>query len=123
MIKSTTDKWPTAGEIAAALGVLKRAIQRRATKEAWSYEEESCNGGRRRRFDPAALPKDVRRQLKNHRLEQQIKPINPPTRPADSADPDLSTLNLNNKSNPSIRQPGRPTPPTPISQPSTCRSP
>jgi len=94
MIKSTTDKWPTAGEIAAALGVLKRAIQRRATKEAWSYEEESCNGGRRRRFDPAALPKDVRRQLKNHRLEQQIKPINPPTRPADSADPDLSTLNL-----------------------------
>ncbi|MCC7484591.1 MAG: transposase [Burkholderiales bacterium] len=53
----------TSHEIAAALGIIKRNVERRAEKERWAYQEELVRGGRRRRYLVAGLPIDVRDAL------------------------------------------------------------
>jgi putative transposase len=50
----------TAKEIAQALGMTDRAIQTRASKEGWPFEEVPCRGGKRRLYPVRALPEDVR---------------------------------------------------------------
>lgn len=47
------------GDIAQALGRHKSVIEKRATKEAWRYTEETGRGGKRRRYALADLPADV----------------------------------------------------------------
>jgi hypothetical protein len=49
--------------IAAALGVTARAIERRATRHAWSYVEETVRGGRKRYYDISFLPPNVQAAL------------------------------------------------------------
>lgn len=49
----------TIKDIAAALCVAQRSVERRAAKEAWPYQEEPCRGGRRRLYPIAKLPKPV----------------------------------------------------------------
>ncbi|WP_210760676.1 hypothetical protein [Azohydromonas sediminis] len=49
--------------IAEAMGVTDRAVRDRAIRESWPYTEETCRGGRRRLYDLAALPPEVRRKV------------------------------------------------------------
>jgi uncharacterized protein YoaH (UPF0181 family) len=46
--------------IAAALNVSKRAVERRAQREAWAFTEASVRGGKKRYFAVDALPVDVK---------------------------------------------------------------
>lgn len=50
----------SAKTIAQALDISERATRMRADRESWSFEEEPCRGGKRRLFQAAALPEDVR---------------------------------------------------------------
>lgn len=50
----------TAKEIATALGVSKRAIEVRANRNRWPYEEQPARGGRRRLYPLAQLPEEIR---------------------------------------------------------------
>lgn len=52
--------------IADALRVTKRAIERRANREGWNFEEVAVRGGRRKVFPVDALPDDVARAVKKH---------------------------------------------------------
>ena len=54
----------TAREIAAALGVTDRAIQKAAS--AWPFTTEAVRGGRRRLYHLADLPGDVGRRMSAH---------------------------------------------------------
>lgn len=49
----------TLQEIAAALGRAKRTVSRRAATEAWPFEEQAAQGGKRRLYALATLPGDV----------------------------------------------------------------
>jgi putative transposase len=49
--------------IAAALGVAKRSVERRAGKEQWPYRETTGLGGKRRLYALATLPTDVQAAL------------------------------------------------------------
>lgn len=51
----TTD----AAAIAAALGIAKRSVERRALKESWPFTEQAVRGGRRRLYALSTLPADV----------------------------------------------------------------
>src|SRR5574337_1167191 len=62
----------TLAQIAAALGMAKSGVAYRAEREAWPYTEEAVRGGKRRVYDPAALPKsadDVRAALQARAAE------------------------------------------------------
>lgn len=50
-------------EIAAALGVTKNAVQRRANREAWPFEEASVRGGKKRLYATAVLPRAIRLKM------------------------------------------------------------
>ena len=52
------DKY-TAKDIARAADISERAAHARAVKESWTFEQESCRGGKRRLFLSASLPADV----------------------------------------------------------------
>ena len=65
-----------ADQVAAALGIRKRSVERRAEKEAWPYKEESCRGGRRRLYDLATLPNEVQQAVA--RQAPAITPIGEP---------------------------------------------
>ncbi|MDB5802310.1 MAG: MuA-transposase/repressor protein DNA-binding [Rhodocyclales bacterium] len=60
----------TLTQIAEAVGMSKRAIEQRASNEAWIFEERPVRGGRQRFFAPTELPKDVRDSLLRHHVEQ-----------------------------------------------------
>lgn len=49
--------------IAAALGVSKQAVKKRAAKDTWAFIEQQSNGGKKRLFPTATLPADVRNAL------------------------------------------------------------
>lgn len=51
--------------IAHALRVTKRATERRAVKEGWTFDEQPVRGGRRRLYALATLPEDVQRAVKH----------------------------------------------------------
>ncbi|MFX8262528.1 hypothetical protein ABTL46_21985, partial [Acinetobacter baumannii] len=46
-------------QLAAALGVTKRALELRAQRERWPFAEEPVRGGRRRLYPLESLPADV----------------------------------------------------------------
>ncbi|OGQ85988.1 MAG: hypothetical protein A2512_08935 [Deltaproteobacteria bacterium RIFOXYD12_FULL_56_24] len=73
-LKSTTEKWPTAREIAEALEVHVTSVQRRATKENWPYQETTVRGGQLRRYNPATLPRAVRLLWRKHKKENAAHP-------------------------------------------------
>ncbi|BAH74940.1 Mu transposase C-terminal domain-containing protein [Solidesulfovibrio magneticus] len=56
----------TAKDIAKAFDVSRQAIEARAKKDGWAFQEESCRGGRRRLYLAASLPEDVRTALIAH---------------------------------------------------------
>jgi len=62
----------TLAEIAAALGAHKTSVMRRATKEAWPYEEVPHPGGARRIYDPATLPKAVQGALQKRSIDAAV---------------------------------------------------
>lgn len=45
--------------IAAALNVSKRAVEKRARREAWPFTTESVRGGQRKLFDTHLLPRET----------------------------------------------------------------
>jgi len=45
------------------LGISKDAVKKRAARESWPYEEETCRGGKRRLYRIESLPKDVKRKV------------------------------------------------------------
>lgn len=53
----------TLAQVAEALGKAKSSVAERAQRDAWSFVEEAVRGGKRRLYDPATLPKDVRAAL------------------------------------------------------------
>lgn len=52
-----------ASKIAAAIGIHKRNVERRAIAEAWPYTEQTVRGGRRRLYDLAQLPSPIQAAL------------------------------------------------------------
>lgn len=56
-------------EIAAALGIELRSVQRRATKESWPAQNRAVRGGQKAFFAIADLPTDVQRALVRHRAK------------------------------------------------------
>jgi putative transposase len=62
-------------EIAAALGISKRGVERRATRECWIFDEVPGIGGKRRLYPLAALPKEIVNAL--HVSEMQSPEITP----------------------------------------------
>lgn len=50
-------------KIRLALGISRQACQERANKESWTFEEVSCQGGKRRLYPVATLPQVVRSAL------------------------------------------------------------
>lgn len=55
-------------EIAAALGVSKNAIEKRAVRNNWPFRETALRGGKKRYFMLADLPPEVRDAVQKHRL-------------------------------------------------------
>ncbi|WP_404993553.1 DDE-type integrase/transposase/recombinase [Cupriavidus pauculus] len=53
-------------DIAAALRVARQAADDRARRENWPYSVEAARGGRRKLFNLADLPSDVRRAVDRH---------------------------------------------------------
>ncbi len=72
-------------EIAAALGVDKRSVERRSIKEAWPYREQAQRGGKKRLFPLAALPVAVREAVQRHRLSRLVTVSPAPTLPSPPA--------------------------------------
>ena len=62
-IERADERRYTLGEIAAALGVSKRAAERRSQRAGWPFTEEPDIGGQRRLFALADLPPDVQAAL------------------------------------------------------------
>lgn len=50
-------------EIALVLGLTKRAVERRAAREAWPYREQNVRGGKRRLYSVNTLPEHVQAAL------------------------------------------------------------
>lgn len=53
-------------QIADAIGVHKSAAEKRANKQAWGFTEQTGRGGRRRLYNLASLPSDVRAAVARH---------------------------------------------------------
>jgi len=64
--------------LASALGITKRAVELRATKEAWAYETRTGRGGAKRYYAMPALPADVQAAILL-RQQPDIHPVAPPT--------------------------------------------
>ncbi|WP_416053096.1 transposase [Cupriavidus basilensis] len=56
----------TIADVAVALSVTKRAVSKRALKEAWPHTSRRAQGGEQKLFDAAQLPGDVRRAIDRH---------------------------------------------------------
>lgn len=63
----------TMAEITALTGRTKRAIELRAVRESWPYEERAARGGRQRLYPLDALPEDVRVLLTVRAAEEQFQ--------------------------------------------------
>lgn len=63
----------TAAEIARALGVSRRTVERRARLERWPFRSEIARGGPRRLFLLGQLPQDTRLRLSAQRLPGAVK--------------------------------------------------
>ena len=59
-----------AAQIAAALGITKRAINKRSEREQWPYIEQAVRGGRLKVYSIALLPEDVRESIRRHAATQ-----------------------------------------------------
>lgn len=59
-------------EIAAALVVDKRSVERRSIKESWPFDEIAVRGGKKRLFPVATLPADVRQAVQAKRIDAII---------------------------------------------------
>ena len=53
----------TVKAIATTLGITERAVQVRASKESWPFEEQTGRGGKRRLYPVRSLPEDVRQAI------------------------------------------------------------
>lgn len=53
----------TVHEIAATLAISVRAVQKRAAKEGWTYQEQKAQGGPRRLYSAERLPVDIQATL------------------------------------------------------------
>lgn len=58
-------------EIAHALGISKRSVERRAINNAWMFDEELSNGGKKRFYPLATLPADIVNALHLHAISLQ----------------------------------------------------
>lgn len=65
----------TPAEIAEAMGVTKRTIERRAEREFWPFEEIAGRGGKKRFYPLASLPKDLQSALQKHALAAALPAI------------------------------------------------
>lgn len=63
----------TLAEIAAARGITRSAIAKRAQRESWTYTEEAVRGGKRRIYAISTLPKSIQRAIKAH--EAQLRAV------------------------------------------------
>lgn len=61
----------TSVEISRALGIGKRAVECRAISNAWSFEEESVIGGKKRFYPLADLPAEIVNALHVHAMSTQ----------------------------------------------------
>lgn len=69
---SPTPRYSVA-EIAAVLGVTRNAVQRRANREAWPFEEQTTRGGWRRLYSEQALPRAIARKMAAHAAINAVK--------------------------------------------------
>ena len=76
-----------ARDIAAALGMHKRNIEKRAHRESWPFTERAARGGKRRLYAVAKLPQDVQAALL---LKQAPPPA--PARDAENAQERIKSL-------------------------------
>ena len=58
-VRPITDEVTDHAELAEALNVSKRAVERRAGNAGWQYQEERCRGGKRRIYQLVDLPEEV----------------------------------------------------------------
>lgn len=63
------------GEIAAALGIQKRAVEGRAARGAWPYTEAPVRGGTKRYYPLASLPVEVRQAVVAHRTQAALPAV------------------------------------------------
>ena len=68
----------TVKAIATTLGITERAVQVRASKESWPFEEQTGRGGKRRLYPVRSLPEDVRQAIAAAMLACGTAPDNPP---------------------------------------------
>lgn len=64
-------------EVAKAIGITKRTLERRANKEGWPFEEVVGRGGKKRFYPLSALPKDIQAALQQHEMQQILAPAVP----------------------------------------------
>src|SRR5690606_20968479 len=64
--------------VAASLFISKRSAERRAVREGWPYQEQTCRGGRRRVYRIDSLPTDVRRAVELYQARQAAGLLNQP---------------------------------------------
>jgi putative transposase len=63
------------GTIAEALGISKRGSEIRANRETWSFDEQPCNGGKKRLYPLATLPKSVRESIACQQIKGDAVPL------------------------------------------------
>lgn len=56
--------------LASSLGKTKRAVEIRAKREGWAFEEKATRGGRRRLYAVDALPPDAAQRPKVRTTDQ-----------------------------------------------------
>ena len=71
--------------IAAALCVSNRAVERRAARGQWPFEEEPCRGGKRRLYAVADLPSDVAAAIAKFEAKKTLTSLAPPPAVAELA--------------------------------------
>jgi len=59
-------------EIAQAVSVSKRAIEKRATRNNWPYSESTCRGGKKRLYFMDELPAEIKEAINKHRSTEII---------------------------------------------------
>ena len=78
----------TLEHIAQAVGVSKDAVKKRARREAWPYQEETCRGGRRRVYPQQSLPAEVRKAVVKHQAAEHAASSGGGEPPAPVAQPE-----------------------------------
>lgn len=72
-------------EIAAALVIDKRSVERRSIKESWLYREQPQRGGKKRLFPITTLPAPVREAITQRRIGALVAVPPTPTFPVSSS--------------------------------------